>query len=80
MNSVHGGGGAPDFALIWGGAPDFALILGGFLQISGGCLFLGGSSKFFGGGFSPGIQSTFGRYASYWNAFLFSCVFMSPLK
>ena len=56
MNSVHRGG-APDFALIFrGGSPDFALILGGFLQISGGCLFLGGvPPNFQGGSFLGGV-------------------------
>ena len=82
-------GGAPDFALIWGGlfwggflqifgggssrfwggAPDFALIFRGGI-LGGGC-----SSKFSGGVFSTGIRSTFGRYASYWNAFLYSLFF-----
>ena len=39
------------------------------------CAFFGGgSSKFLGGVFSTGIRSTFGRYASYWNAFLFSMI------
>ena len=43
-DSVHGGGGALDFALIWGGAPDFALIilLGGSSKFPGGVFFLGG--------------------------------------
>ena len=36
----------------------------------GGYFFRGGPPNF-GGGFSTGIRSTFGRYASYWNAFLF---------
>ena len=44
-------------------------IFGGgcLLQISGGCLL-----QIFGGVSAPifGIRSTFGRYASYWNAFL----------
>ena len=51
---------------------------GCLLQIFGGGVcskFSGGVSapNFPGGGVSPifGIQSTFGRYASYWNAFLF---------
>ena len=48
------------------------VFLGGFLQIFGGGYFLGGFLQIFGGGwFSPRIRSTFGRYASYWNAFLF---------
>ena len=51
---------------------------GGVLQFLGGALiFRGGCSNFSGGvleifgGVSTGIRSTFGRYASYWNAFLF---------
>ena len=68
----------------------FLQILGGVppnFRGGGGVFFgRGGSSKFSGGsfwgvppnfrgGFSPGIQSTFGRYASYWNAFLFQMKF-----
>ena len=60
---LPGGGFPPNF----GGGSAW----GGFLQIFMGGLPGGGdSSKFLWGGFSPGIQSTFGRYASYWNAFL----------
>ena len=49
-------------------------ILGGVSNFSGGCglqIFGGGGLQFFWGR-SPnfGIRSTFGRYASYWNAFL----------
>ena len=61
---------------------------GGVLQILGGLqIFGGGVSKFSGGGGSPnfpggrvsiGIRSTFGRYASYWNAFLFEAI-ISPI-
>ena len=49
---------------------------GGYLKFSGGGVsnFRGGCLKFSGGGVSSGIRSTFGRYASYWNAFLF-CFF-----
>ena len=52
----------------WGG---FLQIFGGeFLQFSeGGFLQFSGGA---GGGFSTRIRSTFGRYASYWNAFLFT--------
>ena len=58
---------------------------GGFLQIFGGVSnFSGGEVSpnfrgegflqiFGGGGVSTGIRSTFGRYASYWNAFLYLC-------
>ena len=48
----------------------------GVLQIS-----RGGSSKFPGGEvFSTGIRSTFGRYASYWNAFLFMSISLLMLS
>ena len=64
-HSVHRGGRvvpAPNFR--GGSAPNFG----------GGCLLqiFGGGVSGPGGG-SPifGIRSTFGRYASYWNAFLF---------
>ena len=40
----------------------------------GGYFFPGGVF-FRGGGFFTGIRSTFGRYASYWNAFLFMIYF-----
>ena len=74
MNSVHRGG-------VWsdpGGGVCYKFSGGCLLQIFGGVSapnFRGGvCSKFSGGGRgSPifGIWSTFGRYASYWNAFLF---------
>ena len=58
--SVHGGGG--------GSGPGK-----GVLQFFGGVSpIFQGVSKFSGGGVSTGIRSTFGRYASYWNAFLFN--------
>ena len=44
-----------------------------------------GGLQFFEGGVSAGLRSTFGRYASYWNAFLFYILFyrigggMAPL-
>ena len=48
-------------------------------NFGGGCLLqiLGGGvcSKFGGGPPIFGIRSTFGRYASYWNAFLFVAIF-----
>ena len=65
-----------------GGVPAPKFRGGACSKFSGGCLlqiFLGGPApKFWGGacskfsGGSPifGIRSTFGRYASYWNAFL----------
>ena len=71
----------------WGGV--CSKFLGGLLQIFGGGVcskfsggvsapnFQGGSAPNFRGG-SPifGIRSTFGRYASYWNAFLFKLNFI----
>ena len=47
------------------------ILLTGGGGILGGYFFWGGIPPNFGGGFSTGIRSTFGRYASYWNAFLF---------
>ena len=73
------------FSKFWGGSPNFwgvLQIFGGGLQFfrgvskfSGGLQIFGGFSKFsqgspIFGGVSTGIRSTFGRYASYWNAFL----------
>ena len=54
-DSVHGGGGALDFALILGGVPDFALIIlgGDSSKFSGGGSFLGGVPPNFRGGGSP---------------------------
>ena len=68
---------------IFGGGRNFGggIFGGGSSKFSGGVFFLGGVPPnfrggflqiFLGGGFSTGIRSTFGRYASYWNAFLFS--------
>ena len=58
-----GGGACSKF---WGGA--CSKFFGGcLLQILGGCLL-----QIFGGSPIFGIRSTFGRYASYWNAFLFT--------
>ena len=58
---------------------------GGCLQFFGGSpIFLGGVSPIFLGvsnffwGVSTRIQSMFGRYASYWNAFLFKVKFAIP--
>ena len=71
--STGGGGGvsAPNFRggcllQIFGGGVSAANFHGGgcLLQIFGGGLVPGGGSPIF------GIRSTFGRYASYWNAFL----------
>ena len=44
---------------------------GGGLVPRGVSKFSGGSPIFRGGGVATGIRSTFGRYASYWNAFLY---------
>ena len=63
---MSGPGGSPIFLgvlQIFGGGVGLQ-IFGGFLQIFGG-------SPIFWGGVSSGIRSTFGRYASYSNAFLF---------
>ena len=49
---------------------------GGISNFSGVSNFFGGVSPIFLGGVSTGIRSTFGRYASYWNAFL-SKIFFS---
>ena len=79
-------GGSPNFQ----GVSNFA---GGFLQIFGvgGLVWSRGSPNFWGvsnfsggfskfsGGVSTGIRSTFGRYASYWNAFLFYINFSPSL-
>ena len=65
------GGGALDFALIFRGG---GLFLGGVppnFRGGGSSKFSGGFLQIFGGGVSTGIRSTFGRYASYWNAFLY---------
>ena len=77
------GGVCLEGGLFWGGSSKFffgggevCLEGGSFLRGEGrsawrGVFFWGGSSKFFFGGVSPGIWSTFGQYASFWNAFLF---------
>ena len=76
--SNFSGGGSSKFSgggVFFGGVPP---------NFQGGVFFGGGSSKFSGGGyfggggFSTGIRSTFGRYASYWNAFLFAFVLVHP--
>ena len=66
--SNFSGGGSPIFrACSPGVVPG-----GGCLQFFGGSPIFQGGLQFFGGGGSPtGIWSTFGQYASYWNAFLF---------
>ena len=56
------GGSSKLWGGIFGGGVWVLQIWGGFLQIFGGV---------FWGGLSTGIRSTFGRYASYWNAFFF---------
>ena len=64
-----GGGGSPNFwgvSNFSGGSPIFF----GVLQIFGEFSKFSGGLQFFGGGVSTGTRSTFGRYASYWNAFL----------
>ena len=69
-NSVHRGG---CLLQIFGGvsAPNLGGVCSKFpggvcSKFSGGCLL-----QIFGGSPIFGIRSTFGRYASYWNAFLF---------
>ena len=71
IHSVHRGGSSKFSGVgvsFFGGVPP---------NFQGGVFFLGGPPIFGGGVFlggntySTGIRSTFGRYASYWNAFLF---------
>ena len=64
------------FSKFWGGVGRGCLVPEGSSKFFGGgsSKFSGGFSKF-SGGVSTGIRSTFGRYASYWNAFLFSFIF-----
>ena len=70
--STGGGVPAPNFrgGYFFGGGVFFrgGIFFGGVF-FRGGGIFSGG--VFFRGGLSTGIRSTFGRYASYWNAFLF---------
>ena len=72
--SVHRGGCLflGGYLQIFGGGVPFLCVgvaskfSGGYLQIFGGV-----PPNFQGGVSSPGIRSMFGRYVSYWNAFLF---------